>query len=547
MTDDVADLVRRWAAAVLASHTAQAAPTPEAVATSGTVLRPPATPDEVTALEQRLGVDLPPSYRAFLLTSNGAHAAPSFGAVEDPSAGEAGLLDTDQVAWLRDHDPELIAIWDELAELGLSISEEEYADHSRPQDPVQLKTDQMAHLLQVSAVADGYATFLNPLVVAPDGEWEAWDFGTKLPGALRHRSFADLLRQSLAELETPPAPGPPPPDPTELDAAFDSLLAGELQPPQDPRLDLVRYRSDPTYRFADRVLLSREPFHLSVRQAALASLAAVPGSAALEAILAATAGQPPIQLVAVTIERLAADPDPRAHAAALRLLAQGRAASFVAHEQRDILWEAWETSGNLACIRELAQRYDLRAVEPMRAALLHRDTDPELRGDLVNKSWLGKDPSMAEAVVVAIGHGGVITLHAVRALMQLGALDEAFALITPERLADPGELPDLLEECLVEMARTGHVDAGRVVLERFRERPTAAGAKVVGQLVMPESLHLLEEAAATKRLARACVKALEGSAAPGALAALERLARPGHPAQSHAAEAIARRRHAPGR
>jgi hypothetical protein len=30
-------------------------------------------------------------------------------------------------------------------------------------------------------------------VVDQHGEWEAWDFGSKLPGAARHRSFAALL------------------------------------------------------------------------------------------------------------------------------------------------------------------------------------------------------------------------------------------------------------------------------------------------------------------------------------------------------------------
>jgi len=41
------------------------------------VLREPATMDQVCALEERVGTELPPSYRSFLLLSNGANAAGS--------------------------------------------------------------------------------------------------------------------------------------------------------------------------------------------------------------------------------------------------------------------------------------------------------------------------------------------------------------------------------------------------------------------------------------------------------------------------------------
>lgn len=49
---------------------------------------------------------------------------------------------------------------------------------------------------------DAAILLLNPEVVFEDGEWEAWYFATWLPGAMRFRSFADLMRyeaQSAAE------------------------------------------------------------------------------------------------------------------------------------------------------------------------------------------------------------------------------------------------------------------------------------------------------------------------------------------------------------
>ena len=39
---------------------------------------------------------------------------------------------------------------------------------------------------------------LNPLVVAPDGEWEAWRFANWIPGAERFPSFELLMRAEHA-------------------------------------------------------------------------------------------------------------------------------------------------------------------------------------------------------------------------------------------------------------------------------------------------------------------------------------------------------------
>ena len=34
---------------------------------------------------------------------------------------------------------------------------------------------------------------LNPQVVTPEGEWEAWYFGNALPGARRYRNFEEMM------------------------------------------------------------------------------------------------------------------------------------------------------------------------------------------------------------------------------------------------------------------------------------------------------------------------------------------------------------------
>ena len=55
------------------------------------------------------------------------------------------------------------------------------------------KGGHLRYVLAITVNVDGYMTLLDPLVVDADGEWEAWDYGTKLPGAVRHASFGALL------------------------------------------------------------------------------------------------------------------------------------------------------------------------------------------------------------------------------------------------------------------------------------------------------------------------------------------------------------------
>jgi SMI1 / KNR4 family (SUKH-1) len=69
-------VVAEWDEVLRAEVPAYARLLPEAEK-RGSVLRPPATPDEVAAAEERLGVRLPPSYRSFLLVANGADAGGS--------------------------------------------------------------------------------------------------------------------------------------------------------------------------------------------------------------------------------------------------------------------------------------------------------------------------------------------------------------------------------------------------------------------------------------------------------------------------------------
>jgi len=56
--------------------------------------------------------------------------------------------------------------------------------------------------LQISDDTDGYVYLLNPKIFTPDGDWEAWSFGSKIPGAFRYRSFWDMMRADSERIDT---------------------------------------------------------------------------------------------------------------------------------------------------------------------------------------------------------------------------------------------------------------------------------------------------------------------------------------------------------
>ncbi|MFF3068889.1 SMI1/KNR4 family protein [Kitasatospora sp. NPDC057936] len=145
---------------------------------------------EVAQLEKRLGVSLPPSYRQFLLTSNGWL---------NTTTGIDRLLPTQEVGWTRDLDPELVAPWVETAG-SFEVPDEDYYAYGEEQDPCLMRAEYLPHTLKISHTPNATDVYLlNPLVVTADGEWEAWYLAHWLPGAVRYRSFWDLMNAEYAE------------------------------------------------------------------------------------------------------------------------------------------------------------------------------------------------------------------------------------------------------------------------------------------------------------------------------------------------------------
>ena len=134
---------------------------------------------EVEALENRLGQKLPPSYRQFLLTSNG---------FLQPGMLVPRLYSTSEVTFLDDAEKALFNSW-----------------QTSPADDSAFKDDniffQHIHLLIVISEQEESGSaryFLNPKRMNKDGEWEAYSYADwDSPPSTRYESFWDLMQREF--------------------------------------------------------------------------------------------------------------------------------------------------------------------------------------------------------------------------------------------------------------------------------------------------------------------------------------------------------------
>ena len=153
--------------------------------------RPGASPADIAAVEARLGVTLPPSYRAFLATADGYEPGElSFAPVLQPSAS---------IGWLRELAADTAEGWSEGSDMAPDL-DADYFVYDELQDPVRFHPGHVPGLLLVSTDDSDGAWLLNPAVVFPDGEWEAWHLAAYLPGAARYRNFAELITATIDTL-----------------------------------------------------------------------------------------------------------------------------------------------------------------------------------------------------------------------------------------------------------------------------------------------------------------------------------------------------------
>ncbi|MGH9844921.1 MAG: SMI1/KNR4 family protein, partial [Blastocatellia bacterium] len=130
---------------------------------SGWLGNPGATENQIVSLESRLGKKLPPSYRAFLKTSNGFRT---------PGINISRLQPIEKVEWFRVRNQETIDIWRSNGLENLSAT------------------------LCISAIDFWGGTYflLNPKVVTSDGEWEALYFDPGKAACEHFPSFWELMQ-----------------------------------------------------------------------------------------------------------------------------------------------------------------------------------------------------------------------------------------------------------------------------------------------------------------------------------------------------------------
>mgnify|MGYP000072157809 CR=1 FL=1 len=186
---EFSELLKKWNADLLKDDGIEEAVSPEHLKAKW-LGRSPASLDEIAAGENRLGVDLPQSYREFLLMANGW----VYPGNDMDFPGQ--LRSIDAVAWFKDEDSEWIGAWEETN--GQCVSDEEYFVYGEEQDTVTLRSEYLRYCLKISESSEGGVYLLNPKVVSKTGEWEAWHFSDELPGATRCRSFRELVKQQRA-------------------------------------------------------------------------------------------------------------------------------------------------------------------------------------------------------------------------------------------------------------------------------------------------------------------------------------------------------------
>ncbi|MGI3201371.1 SMI1/KNR4 family protein [Streptomyces sp. GLT-R25] len=183
------DLLQRWSDEWLdpvLQEQERSEPFPDEVRRARWLGAAGATCEEVGTLEDRLGVTLPMSYRQFLLTSNGWL---------NTTHGIDRILAAQEVGWTQDLDSDLVTDWTGgHGDADFRVDDDQYFVYGEAQDPVSIRPEYLPHTLKISHTPDATDVYLlNPGVVTPDGEWEAWYLAHWLPGAVRYRSFWDLM------------------------------------------------------------------------------------------------------------------------------------------------------------------------------------------------------------------------------------------------------------------------------------------------------------------------------------------------------------------
>jgi SMI1 / KNR4 family (SUKH-1) len=147
-----------------------------------------ATKAQLAATETRLGMALPPSYRAFLAAANGCWLVSGYWFAYP-------FWSTEQVEWFAVRNQAWIDAWLK----GYNwygqhrrATDEEYLVYGPEQRGV-FREEYLQTMLEVSGSGENDSIYLlNPQIVTAEGEWEAWYFNHD--EITRYRSFWEMLQ-----------------------------------------------------------------------------------------------------------------------------------------------------------------------------------------------------------------------------------------------------------------------------------------------------------------------------------------------------------------
>ena len=209
----------------------------EPAQTRRSVLRDPASEADIRRAEERLGLELPPSYRSFLLVSNGAYASALGAEIQYPFADvRHGLLRVADIDRTVNADPIGVDVWCEQVP--------EWSDPANDAPPSPGEPQEVGYYapyrdgLVITHIHNG----TDRLALVPrrgNEEWELWDFHWE--GATAHASVADFLEWFIAR---PERARPKPDDADRLVSTFrteGTWTLDDLAELGDPRVfDLAR-------------------------------------------------------------------------------------------------------------------------------------------------------------------------------------------------------------------------------------------------------------------------------------------------------------------
>jgi len=161
---------------------------PPEIVRAGWLGSPSATERQIQETEARLDVALPPSYREFLAVTNGWLTTGNW-------VGK--VWSATEVEWYRvRHQEDAIDAWLTGASEGgvpYPVPDDEYFIYGEKQDTASVRLEYLQTSLELTEESGTEVYLLNPQIVTPEGEWEAWFLAHWLPGARRYRSFWDLM------------------------------------------------------------------------------------------------------------------------------------------------------------------------------------------------------------------------------------------------------------------------------------------------------------------------------------------------------------------